>query len=147
MGIEFQKFPLLFTPSVSLLSSLLSLFLGGGVQLLGHVRFFVTPWTAAPAETSLSFTLSQSSLKLMSIHCVSDPVQPSHPLSPISLPALSVSLLASGSFPVSRPFASSGQTIGTSLGVYFLKVASLFTHGYRSRSSFFKNLPLEKYKK
>ena len=34
--------------------------------LLSHVRFFSTPWTAA-RQTSLSFTISQSSLKLMSI--------------------------------------------------------------------------------
>jgi len=34
--------------------------------LLSHVRFFSTPWTAA-RQTSLSFTISQSLLKLMSI--------------------------------------------------------------------------------
>ena len=36
------------------------------VQLLSHVRLLVTPWTAA-RQASLSFTISQSSLKLMSI--------------------------------------------------------------------------------
>ena len=99
------------------------------------------------AQASLSFTLSWSAPQLMSIHWVGDPVQPSDPLSPISLPALNASFLASGSFPMSRPFAAGGQSIGASLGVYFLRVASLFTHSYRSRSSFFKNLPLETYKK
>ena len=39
---------------------------GGGVQLLSHVRLFATPWTVAP-QASLSFTISQSLLKLMSI--------------------------------------------------------------------------------
>ena len=36
------------------------------VQSLGRVRLFVTPWTAAH-QASLSFTISQSLLKLMSI--------------------------------------------------------------------------------
>ena len=36
------------------------------VESLSHVRLFVTPWTAA-CQTSLSFTVSQSLLKLMSV--------------------------------------------------------------------------------
>ena len=36
------------------------------VQLLSHVRLFATPWTAAH-QASLSFTMSQSLLKIMSI--------------------------------------------------------------------------------
>ena len=39
------------------------------VQLLSHVRHFATPWTAA-RQSSLSFTISQSLLKLMSIELV-----------------------------------------------------------------------------
>ena len=39
------------------------------VQLLSHVWFFVTPWTAA-RQVSLSITNSQSLLKLMSIELV-----------------------------------------------------------------------------
>ena len=39
------------------------------VQLLSCVRLFVTPWTAA-RQDSLSFTISQSLLKLMSIELV-----------------------------------------------------------------------------
>ena len=35
------------------------------VQLLSHVQLFATPWTAA-CQASLSFTMSQSLLKLMS---------------------------------------------------------------------------------
>ena len=42
------------------------------VQLLSHVRLFATPWTAA-WQTSLSFTVSRSLLKLMSIESVMDP--------------------------------------------------------------------------
>ena len=39
------------------------------VQLLSHVRIFVTPWTAA-RQVLLSFTISWSLLKLMSIESV-----------------------------------------------------------------------------
>ena len=43
--------------------------LTSGVQLLSHVRLFVTPWTAAH-QASLSFTISQSVLKFPSIELV-----------------------------------------------------------------------------
>ena len=39
------------------------------VKSLSHVRLFVTPWTTAH-QASLSFTVSQSLLKLMSIESV-----------------------------------------------------------------------------
>ena len=39
------------------------------IQLLSRVQLFVTPWTAA-GQVSLSFTISQSLLKLMSIELV-----------------------------------------------------------------------------
>ena len=39
------------------------------VQSLSHVQLFLTPWTAA-YQASLSFTISQSLLKLMSIESV-----------------------------------------------------------------------------
>ena len=42
------------------------------VQLLSHVRLFATPWTAA-YQASLPFTISQSSLKLMSIESMIPP--------------------------------------------------------------------------
>ena len=57
------------------------------------VRLFVTPWTTA-RQSSLSFTISQSLLKLISI----DVIQPSHPLSsPSPLPSI---------FPSIRVFSS-----------------------------------------
>ena len=56
---------LLFTIQVS--GRLLLLF--AIFQSLSCVRLFVTPWTAAP-QASLSFTVSQSLLKLMSIESV-----------------------------------------------------------------------------
>ena len=39
------------------------------VQLLSHIRLFATVWTAA-CQTSLSFTISQSLLKLMPFESV-----------------------------------------------------------------------------
>ena len=60
------------------------------VQLLSCVQLFVTLWTAAH-QASLSFTISQSLLKLMFIESVMDAIQPSHPLSFPSPPAFSLS--------------------------------------------------------
>ena len=53
----------------------------GSVQLLSHVRLFVTPWTAVP-QASLSITNSWSLLKLMSIESVMPSNHPilCHPL-------------------------------------------------------------------
>ena len=58
------------------------------VQSLSRIRLFETPWTAA-CEASLSFTISQSLLKLMSIGA-GDAIQPSHSLLPPS-PAFNLS--------------------------------------------------------
>ena len=60
------------------------------VQSLGHVQLFVTPWTAA-CQPSLSFTVSQNLLKLMSIESMTPFNHLSHPLSPPSPPAFSLS--------------------------------------------------------
>ena len=57
------------------------------VQSLSHVQLFATLWTAA-RQASLSFGISWSLLKLMSIESV---MQPSHPLSSASPPAFSLS--------------------------------------------------------
>ena len=51
---------------------------GGGGQSLSRVQLFATPWTAA-RQASLSFTISQSLLKLMS-----NPLRP-HGLQPARL--------------------------------------------------------------
>ena len=81
------------------------------VQSLSHVQTFVTSWTAA-RQSSLSFTISRSLLKLMSI----ESVMPSNHLIPVTVPfsACPQSLPASGSFPVCQLFASGGQSIETS---------------------------------
>ena len=66
-----------------------SLPLNHSVQSLSHVWLFATPWTTA-RQASLSITNSQSSPKHMS-NWVSGAIQPSHPLSSPSLPALNLS--------------------------------------------------------
>ena len=58
------------------------------VRLLGCVQLFAILWTAAH-QSSLSFTVSWSLLTL-SVHWVSDAIQPSHPLSPPSPPAFNL---------------------------------------------------------
>ena len=77
------------------------------VKLLSHVQLFAPPWTA-PHQASMSFTISQSLLKLMSIESVmpSNHLILCHPLQ--SFPAL-------GSFPMSRLFTSGGQSIEDSV--------------------------------
>ena len=80
------------------------------VQSLSHVRLFATPWTVA----SLSFTISQSLLKLMS----SESMMPSsHLILCCPLSSFPQSSPASGSFSVSQLFASGGQSIGASASV------------------------------
>ena len=66
------------------------------VQSLNSVWLFVTPWTAA-CQASLSITISQSLLKLMSIELV----MPSNHLI-LCHPLLLPSIPASRSFPISR---------------------------------------------
>ena len=58
------------------------------VQSLSHVQLFATPWTAAH-QAPLSSTFSE--LAQIHVHWVSDTIQPSHPLSPPSPPALNLS--------------------------------------------------------
>ena len=78
------------------------------------------PMTAV-CQASLSFTISQSLLKLLSNDWVSDAIQPSYPLSPPSPPTLSF-FPASRYFPVSWLFASGGQNIGSSASASVLPI-------------------------
>ena len=71
------------------------------VQLLSRVRLLETPWTAAH-QASLSFTISQSLLRLMSIELV---------MSSNHLILCPQTFLASGSYPMSRLFSSDGQIL------------------------------------
>ena len=77
------------------------------VHLLNHVQLFAIPWTAA-CQVSLSFTISWSFLKLMSIESVMP--SKSHPLSSPSPPAFSLSQHQC----LFQLFPSGGQNIGPS---------------------------------
>ena len=81
-----------------------------GVQSLSRVRLLVTPWAAA-CQAFLSFTISQSLLKLMGIESMT----PSNHLIPVApFTSCSQSFPASGSFPMSQFFALSSQSFGAS---------------------------------
>ena len=81
------------------------------VDSLSHVWLFVNAWSAT-LQASLSFTISGSLLKLMSIELVipSNYLALCHPFS-----SCLQSFQASGSFPMIRLFASGGQSIGASV--------------------------------
>ena len=80
------------------------------VQLLSRVWLFVTTWTIAH-QASLSFTNSQSLLKLMSKSWWCHPTISS---SVVPFSSCLQSFPALESFPVNRFFASGGQSIGVS---------------------------------
>ena len=80
------------------------------VQSLSHVWLFATLWTVA-CQASLSFTVSQSWLKLISVESV---IPSNHLSSVIPFSSCLQSFPASGSFPVSQFLASGGQSIGAS---------------------------------
>ena len=77
------------------------------LQLLSHVHFFATPWTEVH-QASLSFTISWSLLKLMSIESV---MPSNHLILCCPFSSCLQSFPASGSFPVSQFFTSGGQSI------------------------------------
>ena len=80
------------------------------VQLLGCVRHFGTPWTAA-RQASLSITNSWILLKHMSIVSV---MPTNHLILCYPFSSHLQSFPASGSFQMSQLFASVGQSIGVS---------------------------------
>ena len=90
------------------------------VQSLSHVWLFVTQWTAV-CQAYLSFTISQSLLKFMSIELV---ILSNQLILYCPLLLLSSNLSQHqdlfqwpGSFPMSQLFTSGGQSIGTSTSV------------------------------
>ena len=85
------------------------------IQLLSHVRFFVTLWTTAH-QASLFITKTQSLLKLMSIHLV----MLSNHLILFSPFPLAFNLSSIKSFPMSRFYTSGGQSIGVSSSISVL---------------------------
>ena len=90
--------------------SILIIFQFSSVQLLSHVRLFVTPWIAA-CQASLSITNSKS----YSNSCPSSPwCHPAISSSVVPFCCLP-SFLPSQSFPISQFFTSGGQSIGVSI--------------------------------
>ena len=84
------------------------------VQSFSCVWLFVTPWTAA-CQASLNFTIFWSLLKLMSL---SQWYHPSISSSVIHFSSCLQSFAPSGSFPMSKFFASSGQSVGADAMMY-----------------------------
>ena len=99
------------------------------VQSLSRVWRFATPWTAA-CQASLSFTISQSLLKLMSIESVmlSDHHILCHPF--LLLPSIFPSIFFPESFPMSRLFTSGGQSIGISASVLPVNIQGWLPLGF-----------------
>ena len=108
----------LFVPTISkaLLNIFIYLFVVL-VQLLSCVWLLATPWTAAH-QAPLSSTISWSLLKFLSIELVmlSNHLIRCHPLL----------LFPSGSFPMSRLFASGGQGIRASATVLPMNIQGWF---------------------
>ena len=90
------------------------------VQSLSHVRLFATPWTAAH-QASLSITNSWSLPKLMSIESV---MAANHLISVVPFSSCPQSFPATGSFPMSQPFASGGQSTGVSASASVLPMST-----------------------
>ena len=88
------------------------------VQSLSRIWLFVTPWTAA-RQASVSFTIFQSLLKLMSIESA---MPSNHLILCCPLLLLLKSFPASGSFLVSQLFPSDGQNIGASTSASVLSM-------------------------
>ena len=119
------------------------------VQSLSHVQLFVTPWTAAH-QASLSFTISRSFLKLMSI----ESVMPSNHLilcHPLLLPPSIFSSIRV--FSNDSALTSGGQSIGASASVLPmniqnwlpLKLTSLISLQSKGLSRVFSNITVQKH--
>ena len=89
------------------------------VQSLSRVRLFATPWIAA-RQASLSITISQSSLRLMSITHLCPWCHPTISSSVTPFSSCPQFLPASESFPMSQLFTCGGQSIGVSALASFL---------------------------
>ena len=104
------------------------------VQSLSHVWLFVTPWNCSTPDFPVYHHLL--GLAQAHVHRVGDAIQTSHLL---SFPFLWLrSFPASGSFPVSQFFTSSGQIIGTSASVLPMNIQdwlSLLLTGWTSLQS------------
>ena len=89
---------------------------------LNYVRLLVTPWTAAH-QASLSFTISQSLLKFISIELK---MSSNHLILCGPFTSCPQYFAASGSFPTSPLFTSGGQSIGASASVLPMNIQNWF---------------------
>ena len=115
-----------------------------------HIQLLVTPWTAAH-QAPLSFTISQSLLKLMSIEWCYPTI------SSLVVPFSSClqSFPASGSFLMSQLFISGDQSIGASTsasvlpiniqGWFPLELTGLISLQSRGLSKVFSNTTIQKH--
>ena len=90
------------------------------VQLLNRVWLSAIPWTEA-RQASLSFTISQSFLKLTA-NRVGDAISLTISSSFVPFSSCLQSYPASGSFPVSQLFTAGGQSTGASASVSVLSM-------------------------
>ena len=91
-------------------------------QSLSRVSLFATPWTTA-RQASLSFTVSQSLLRFMSIEPSNDVIF-CRPF--LLLPSIFLSMRV---FPVTQLFTSGGQSIGASASVLPMNIQGWFSLG------------------
>ena len=110
------------------------------VQLLSHVPFFAAPWTVA-LHASLSFTISLSLLKLMSIELV---MPSNHFILCCPLLLLPSIFPASGSFQMSQLFALGGPSIGVSASVLPKNIQGWFSLGLTGLISLQSSLGLSR---
>ena len=107
---------------------------------VSHDWLFATPWTAAH-QASLSIT----KLTQTHVHQVGDAIQPSHPLSSPSPPVFN-SFPASGYFPVSQFFGSSGQSIWIPINIqnwFPLELSGLISLLYKRLSRVFSKTSVQ----
>ena len=118
------------------------------VQSLSHVQLFATPCTAS-FQVSLSFSASQSLLKLTSI----ESMMPSYRLWPLLTPSPTLNLPASRSSPMSQLFTSGGLSIRASASVLPVNIQGWFPLGltdlisllYRGFSGVFSSTTIQKH--
>ena len=111
------------------------------VQMLSHVWLFVSPWTAAH-QASLSFTISRSLLKLVSIESV---MPSNHLILSHRFPSCPQSFPASGSLPMSLLLPSGDQNIVLYLlySVVLFSIAKWINYMYTYMPSCLDFLPIQ----
>ena len=120
------------------------------VKSLSPVRLLATPWTAA-CQASLSFTISRSLLKFISVELK---MSSNHLILCGPFTSCPQYVPASGSFPTSRLFTSGGQSTGSSAsalvlpkntqGWFPLRLTGLISLLSKGHSRVFSNTTVQK---